>query len=146
MPECSADTRAVSHRPGAALHVSWFSRYYLPSPLAHTNAHGLLSPTEVRTDRYHVSSARHRRRPISTSISSQLRSIWSYLVGRTAHRTPIISVWFRHCHTAEGIGHSRQALLKNLDTAGLSYASYGRCMRNVPFDDPVLGGSQSEWL
>lgn len=137
MPACRDFTRAVSTRPGAAMRFSWFSRYYLPSPLAETNAHDLLFPSEVRMkNRFQVAAPR-----------SLVRRAWDrirVMASRQPSQLAIISVWFRHCHVAEGPG--RSSLLGRLSDAGLRYASYGRCGRNVQADDPVLGGGQAEWL
>ena len=40
----------------------------------------------------------------------------------------------------------RAHFLQRLRHAGLDYASYGRCGRNVPPHDPVLSTDQSTWL
>ena len=131
MPKCPPSVLAVSTRPEAAMRFSWLSRYYLPPPLSKTNAAALLSQPDLERGQFRLDS-------------------WD---GKAA----LMSVWFRHCHTdshtssnakkASG-GHmeDRASFLKQLRRAGLAYASYGRCGRNVPSNDRVLSADQSTWL
>ena len=120
---CSSTTRAVSTRRDAHLRFSWFSRYYLPVPFSQDSAASLLAPHSLKSAQFQLET---RKRSKSVAL---------------------LSVWFRHCHTdAKSNMTNRQKILSRLKAAGLPYASYGRCMRNVPTTDPVLDTSQGHWL
>ena len=119
LQHCPSTTRAISTRPHTFMRFSFFSRYYLPTPLSGTNAAGLLSRDYLKRTQF------------------QLKTL--------QNGTPIISTWFRHCHTAPGMMH-RKLFLAQLRQAGLEYAAYGKCGRTVPLRDPVLSSSEQNWL
>ena len=126
---CTPPTKAVSTRPGSPLRFSFLSPYYLAHPL---------SMISVGPSRLLPQEELQRQQ-----ICAELR----------VPSAPILSVWFRHCHVDPAglwLGNTslknRKELLYRLRHAGISYASYGRCMRNVPTRDPVLGTEQNAWL
>lgn len=128
VPPCSSTTRVFASRPDAEFRFSWFSRYYMPDlggPSAtgnHTDgsAAALLAPAALQRAQFQLNSTPPRN---------------------------IISVWFRHCHTDRGSGMPHRAkLLQRLRAAGIRYASYGICGRNVAKKDPVLDNAPQHHL
>lgn len=122
---CSTSARTFAARPDATFRFSWFSRYYIPDG----GAEALLVPSEVQRAQFKLPRDHKSRNTLTRKV---------------------ISVWFHHCNTDQsnvGRTPTRTRLLKSLHTAGLQYASYGKCGRNVPLNDFAfnLNGSRTKW-
>lgn len=120
LPRCPPPSRSVSTHPNDYMRFSFFTRYYLPSPLSTTNAAALFDIGELQRAQFRIAT-----------------------LGRNAS---LISVWFKHCHVDRAsLKQDRTTLLNRLEKAGLGVASYGRCMRNIRPDDSILNTSQEDW-